>query len=118
MATFPRRLRALTVRYTEAATGTGDPVLAPPVLDSPEACAALFTTLLGGEACEVFGLLCVSSTRRLIAYHEVSRGSRSMPRWSTRVKSSRPRCLPTPRPFCLRTTIRAVIPLRVPMTMS
>src|SRR5690349_10948873 len=75
MATPPQRLRVLTVRYTNAATGSGEPLLAPTVLDSPEACAAIFSALLAGEACEVFGLLCLSSTRRLVAYHEVSRGS-------------------------------------------
>jgi len=75
MATPSTRVRELTVRYRDVLTVAGDSIEAPPRLDSPDACAALLATLLGHEACEVFGLLCVSSTRQLIAYHEVSRGS-------------------------------------------
>ena len=75
MTTRPAHVRALTVRYRTAASAAGEPITAPARLDSPDACAALLTSLLGDEACEVFGLLCLSSTRQLIAYHEVSRGS-------------------------------------------
>ena len=75
MATRLAHARALSIRYRTVATPAGDPIKAPARLDSPDACASLFQAILEDEACEVFGLLCVSSTRRLIAYHEVSRGS-------------------------------------------
>lgn len=45
------------------------------VLDAPRDAATMFAAILGHEAVEVFGVLCVTTKRRFIAYHEVGRGS-------------------------------------------
>jgi len=74
MVTSHIHLRTLTVRYIAPRHDATTPSTKAP-LDSPAACAALCTALLGQEACEVFGLFCLTSKLRLIAYHEVSRGS-------------------------------------------
>ena len=42
---------------------------------TPAVAAALFMQLLGDEAVEVFGMFCLSTKLRVIAYHEVSRGA-------------------------------------------
>jgi DNA repair protein RadC len=44
-------------------------------LSSPKEAAATFTTLLQDEPAEVFGMLCLTTTHRVIAHHEVSRGT-------------------------------------------
>ena len=47
----------------------------PLAVDRPQATAALFLQILGDEAVEVFGMLCLNTRLHVIAYHEVSRGS-------------------------------------------
>lgn len=44
-------------------------------LTSPTQCAALFTRLIGAEAVEVCGLVCLSTRWDILAYHELSRGT-------------------------------------------
>lgn len=44
-------------------------------LTSPTQCAALFTQLIGAEAVEVCGVLCLSTRWDILAYHELSRGT-------------------------------------------
>jgi len=44
-------------------------------LSTPHEAAAVLTALLSEEAVEVFGMLCLTTTHRLDAYYEVSRGS-------------------------------------------
>jgi DNA repair protein RadC len=44
-------------------------------LSTPHEAAVVFTALLSEEAVEVFGMLCLTTTHRLHAYYEVSRGS-------------------------------------------
>ncbi|MEQ1758243.1 MAG: JAB domain-containing protein [Vicinamibacterales bacterium] len=41
---------------------------------TPREAAEVFTSILGNEAVEVFGILCLSTKRHLIAYHQISRG--------------------------------------------
>ena len=74
MHTATQRLRELTIRYRLKTDGTGRPTVTPRVLSRPADCAAVCTTLLRDEPCEVFGILCLTTKHRLIAYHEVSRG--------------------------------------------
>ena len=41
---------------------------------APREAAEVFTSILGEEAVEVFGILCLSTKQHLIAYHQISRG--------------------------------------------
>ena len=73
-----RRLRELTIRYTVKKDGEGKPTLTDRIINTPAACAAVCTSLLQDESCEVFGILCLTTKHHVIAYHEVSRGSLDM----------------------------------------
>jgi len=75
MHTATARLRELTIRYRAKTDGDGRPTVVPRVLSRPADCAAVLADLLRDESCEVFGILCLTTKHRLIAYHEVSRGS-------------------------------------------
>ena len=75
MHTATQHLRELTIRYRAKIDGAGHPTVAPRVLSTPAACAAVCLELLRDEPCEVFGILCLTTKHRLIAYYEVSRGS-------------------------------------------
>ena len=68
-------LRELTVRYAVKTDATGQPVPAGVPLTSPRDAADLFSRLLGEEASEVFAILLLSTRHRVLAYHEVSRGT-------------------------------------------
>jgi DNA repair protein RadC len=68
-------LRALTVHYTVKKASDGAAVMVSRQIYGPRAAAETFLALLNDEPAEVFGLLCVSVKRRVIAYHEVSRGA-------------------------------------------
>ena len=78
MPTDTTRLRELTIRYTPKADGAGTPALVPQTIRSSRDCAAVLTALLQEEPCEVFAILCLTTKHRVIAYHEVSRGSLDM----------------------------------------
>ena len=68
-------LRQLTVHYTVKKASDGADVMVSRPVYGPRAAAETFLTLLNEEAAEVFALLCVSVKRRVIAYHDVSRGA-------------------------------------------
>lgn len=68
-------LRALTVHYTVKKASDGAAVMVSRHVYGPRAAGEMFLELLNDEPAEVFGLLCVSVKRRIIAYHEVSRGA-------------------------------------------
>lgn len=69
------QLRELTVGYSVEKTDAGDPVLVSRCLKSPRESAALLTRVLADQPTEVFAMLCLSTKRRVIAYHEVSCGT-------------------------------------------
>jgi len=69
------RLRELTVRYSVKKTDVGDPVVVGRSLKSPRESAALLTRVLADQPTEVFAMLCLTTKHRVIAYHEVSRGT-------------------------------------------
>ena len=69
------QLRELTVRYSVKKTDAVDPVVVGRSLKSPRESAALLTRVLADEPTEVFAMLCLSTKHRVIAYHEVSRGT-------------------------------------------
>ena len=75
MQTDTMRLRELTIRYTVKRTGDGAPALAMHTLRTPSDCADTMRQLLEDEPSEVFAILCLSTKLRVLAYHEVSRGS-------------------------------------------
>lgn len=75
MQTDTITLRELTIRYSVKADDTGQPVVIGRTLGTPSISAAALTTLLQDEPGEVFAILCLSTKHRVIAYHEVSRGT-------------------------------------------
>jgi DNA repair protein RadC len=74
MQTSSPRLRELTVRYAIRRDIDGQPVTLGPSLTCPMDCAQLLRRILEDEPAEVFGILCLTTKHRVIAYHEVSRG--------------------------------------------
>lgn len=75
MQTNTMRLRELTVRYSVKKTGDGESVAVGRSLCTPKDAAVLLQELLQDEPSEVFGMLCLTTKHRVIAYHEVSRGT-------------------------------------------
>ncbi len=75
MQTETMQLRELTVRYAVRKDGDGQPVIVGSGLHSPKDAAAAFMTTLRDEPSEVFAILCLTTKHRVIAYHEVSRGT-------------------------------------------
>jgi len=75
MQTDTITLRELTIRYSVKADATGQPVVIGRTLSTPAASAAALSALLQDEPGEVFAILCLSTKHRVIAYHEVSRGT-------------------------------------------
>jgi len=75
MQTQSMRLRELTIRYAVRKTDDGAPVVIGRTLIRPSESASAWMTLLGDEPAEVFGMLCLTTKYRVIAYHEVGRGT-------------------------------------------
>lgn len=75
MQTDGIRLRELTVRYSVKKTDAGEPVAVGRVLKSPRESAELLMRVLADQPTEVFAMLCLSTKHRVIAFHEVSRGT-------------------------------------------
>lgn len=75
MTTDTITLRELTIRYSLKADATGQPLVIGRTLSTPATSAAALTALLQDEPGEVFAILCLSTKHRVIAYHEVSRGT-------------------------------------------
>ena len=75
MQTDTITLRELTIRYSVKADATGQPVVIGRTLSTPAGSAAALAALLQDEPGEVFAILCLSTKHRVIAYHEVSRGT-------------------------------------------
>ena len=75
MQTETMTLRELTVRYSAKTDGDGHAVVVGRVLSKPTDAATTLMTLLQDEPSEVFAILCLTTKLRVIAYHEVSRGT-------------------------------------------
>ena len=75
MQTNQMRLRELTVRYSVKKDVDGAPVIVGRAVNNPRDAAASLMAVLANEPCEVFALLCLTTKHRIIAYHEVSRGT-------------------------------------------
>ena len=75
MPTETTRLRELTVRYTVKKDDGGRPVVVGRVLMTLRDSAAVIVPIFQHEPSEVFGVLFLSTRHRVIAYHEVGRGT-------------------------------------------
>jgi DNA repair protein RadC len=75
MQTDGIQLRELTVRYSVKKSAVGEPVVVGRALKSPRESAELLMRVLADQPTEVFAMLCLSTKHRIIAYHEVSRGT-------------------------------------------
>src|SRR5687768_8557794 len=75
MQTETMKLRELTVRYSLKKTDAGQPVVVGRAMNSPRDSAAALMAVLQDQPTEVFAILCLSTKHRVIAYHEVSRGT-------------------------------------------
>ena len=75
MQTQTMKLRELTIRYAVRKDHAGEPVIVGRSLSRPSESAAALMALLQDEPAEVFAILCLTTKHRVIAYHEVSRGT-------------------------------------------
>lgn len=75
MQTDSIQLRELTVRYSVKKTDAGESLVVGRALKSPRESAELLMRVLADEPAEVFAMLCLSTKHRVIAFHEVSRGT-------------------------------------------
>ena len=75
METGTTRLRELTIRYAVRKDHDGEPVVVGRSLGRPSEAAAALMTLLQDEPAEVFVILCLTTKHRVIAFHEVGRGT-------------------------------------------
>jgi DNA repair protein RadC len=75
MPTATMKLRELTIRYAVKRDHDGRSVLIDQLVTTPRDVAPALMHLLQHEPTEVFALLCLSTKHRVIAYHEVSRGT-------------------------------------------
>jgi DNA repair protein RadC len=69
------RLRELTYRYQPRTDADGRPIYLGPAATNPAAIVPTLKRLLAHEAVEVFGVLCLTTRRRILCWHQVSRGS-------------------------------------------
>lgn len=67
-------LRELTYRYRTRTDANGDVIRVARALDHWDAAAVVLGQLLEDEAVEVLGVLCLTTRRQIICWHEVSRG--------------------------------------------
>ena len=75
MQTDTITLRELTIRYAPKIDADGQPFVVGRKLTTPAECGSILLQLLQDQPCEVFAILCLSTKHRVIAYHEVSRGT-------------------------------------------
>ena len=75
MQTETTTLRELTVRYSVKKDSDDQPVVVGRTIGIPSDAAAAFMAILRDEPSEVFAILCLTTKHRVIAYHEVSRGT-------------------------------------------
>ena len=67
------RIRELRVVYVCRSDPTAQ--VLPMQLAAPREAAAVFLSLLGSEAVEVLGMLCLTTKHRVLCYHELGRGT-------------------------------------------
>ena len=75
METGTMRLRELTIRYSVKKNADGESVVIGRVATRPSEVVPALMTILQDEPAEVFAILCLTTKYRVIAYHEVGRGT-------------------------------------------
>lgn len=75
METGTMRLRELTIRYSVKKNADGESVVIGRVATRPSEIVPALMTILQDEPAEVFAILCLTAKYRVIAYHEVGRGT-------------------------------------------
>jgi DNA repair protein RadC len=75
MTTGMMRLRELTIRYSVKKDADGQAVTLGRRVGTTGECAEALSAVLEDQPSEVFAILCLSTKHRVIAYHEVSRGT-------------------------------------------
>src|SRR5438067_1323755 len=75
METGTTKLRELTIRYSVKKNADGDSVVIGRVATRPSEIVPALMTILQNEPAEVFAILCLTTKYRVIAYHEVARGT-------------------------------------------
>ena len=71
------RVRELVVAYRSLRDSDGRVIGVPSVaLNNPRNAAAVFGSLIADQPVEVFGVACLSTKHRLLAWHVLSRGTR------------------------------------------
>src|SRR5205823_12836282 len=75
MQTQTMRLRELTTRYAVRKNHDGEPFVVGRAISRPSDAATALMAVLQDEPTEVFAILCLTTKHRVIAYHEVSRGT-------------------------------------------
>ena len=117
MQTDTITLRELTIRYAPKIDADGQPFVVGRKLTTPAECGSILLQLLQDQPCEVFAILCLSTKHRVIAYHEVSRGTLDAT-LSIRVRSLKRRYWRMRRRSCFVTIIQAVSRRPVPTTFN
>jgi DNA repair protein RadC len=74
MQTHTPRLRELTLRYRVRRNDAGEPIPLGSAITNPAQVVEVFAATLGDQPSEVFAILCLTTKRRVIGLHEVSRG--------------------------------------------
>ena len=75
METGTMRLRELTIRYSVKKNADGESVVIGRVATRPSEVVPALMTILQDEPAEIFAILCLTTKYRVIAYHEVGRGT-------------------------------------------
>ena len=91
-STRGHRVRELVCAYRPLRDSDGRVVDVPTVmLTDPRTAAAVLAPLIADQSVEVFGVACVSTKHRLLAWHVLSRGTRAStpPRLLRRTDESR-----------------------------
>ena len=71
------RVRELVFAYRSLRNSNGRVIDVPSVaLNNPRNAAAVFSPLIADQPVEVFGVACISTRHRLLAWHVLSRGTR------------------------------------------
>ena len=74
MQTHTPRLRELTLTYRIRRNDDGQPIPVGGIVTTAADVVSMLTAILTDQPSEVFGILCLTTKRRVIGYHEVSRG--------------------------------------------
>ena len=75
MQTNTMTLRELTIRYSAKKGSNGQPIIIGKTVTRPMDAVPALLAILEDEPNEVFAILCLTTKYRVLAYHEISRGT-------------------------------------------